>query len=78
MAALAAALKDEKFAQVALDRTKRSEVIFKWYPEETPQRPPNCWWFGLLYLLPSTVTMDAPLCPQTFEVRRFLFVLLVA
>jgi|UniRef100_A0A7S4GIH3 hypothetical protein len=66
--ALAAAMKNEHLAAIAIDQTKRSECIFKYYPDETPLRPANCGQYGLLYLLPSTTMMDSPLCPKTFEV----------
>jgi hypothetical protein len=67
MAALAATLKDKTLAEIAVDGRKRSECVFKYYPEETPVRPANCGRFGLLYILPSTTMMDSPLCRKTFE-----------
>eukprot|EP00667_Euglena_gracilis_P012680 EG_transcript_13030 len=68
MSALAANLQDKTLAAIAIDNSKRSECIWKFYPEETPARPANCGQHGLFYILPSTTMMDSPLCRKTFEI----------
>lgn len=68
MAGLAAVMKNNTLAAIAVDDKKRSEIIFKYYPEETPHRPATCGKHGLFYILPSTTHFDSPLCPKTFEV----------